>query len=43
MKHAIPNSSGTIVSEYQAKTYIGQYSEDGSFFYAATQDFKVRR
>ncbi|KAI5480392.1 WD repeat protein [Pseudohyphozyma bogoriensis] len=39
--YTIPNSAGTEVSQFQSKVYSGQYSEDGSFFYTACQDFKV--
>ncbi|KAK4693474.1 DDB1- and CUL4-associated factor 11, partial [Phenoliferia sp. Uapishka_3] len=38
---AIPNSAGTEVSQFTSKVYSGQYSADGSFFYAACQDFRV--
>lgn len=37
----VPNSAGVVTSEFQSKVYCGQYSEDGKFFYAATQAFKV--
>jgi WD repeat-containing protein 23 len=29
------------VSQFQSKVYSGQYSNDGSFFYTASQDFNV--
>ncbi|PWN89953.1 WD40 repeat-like protein [Acaromyces ingoldii] len=37
----VPNSNGTEVAKYPARSYCGQYSEDSSFFYTCTQDFKV--
>ncbi|KAL8278391.1 hypothetical protein RQP46_009283 [Phenoliferia psychrophenolica] len=38
---AVPNSAGTEVAQFTSKVYSGQYSTDGSFFYAACQDFRV--
>lgn len=35
----IPNSSGVEVSQFTSKVYSGQYSNDGTFFYTACQDF----
>ena len=37
----VPNTNGTVVAKYPARVYCGQYSEDSSFFYTCTQDFKV--
>ncbi|KAI9290982.1 WD40 repeat-like protein, partial [Neoconidiobolus thromboides FSU 785] len=38
----IPNSRGSLVRSYSNRVYSGQFSEDGSFFYSCSQDFKVR-
>ncbi|PWN53676.1 WD40 repeat-like protein [Violaceomyces palustris] len=38
----VPNSNGVEVARYPARCYCGQYSEDSSFFYTCTQDFKVQ-
>ncbi|KAG7528172.1 hypothetical protein FFLO_06365 [Filobasidium floriforme] len=40
-KKCLPNTNGTIVASYSASPYIGQHSHDHSFFYTATQDFKL--
>ncbi|KAJ1027841.1 hypothetical protein NDA13_003294 [Ustilago tritici] len=37
----VPNTNGTIVASYPARVYCGQYSQDSSFFYTCTQDFRV--
>ncbi|CBQ68109.1 conserved hypothetical protein [Sporisorium reilianum SRZ2] len=37
----VPNTNGTIVATYPARVYCGQYSQDSSFFYTCTQDFRV--
>lgn len=37
----MPNTDGTEVARYPARSYCGQYSEDSSFFYTCTQDFQV--
>ncbi|KAN0060237.1 hypothetical protein ACQY0O_007566 [Thecaphora frezii] len=37
----LPNTDGTIVAKYPARVYCGQYSQDSSFFYTCSQDFKV--
>ena len=39
---AVPNSVGTVVARFDANPYIGTWSKDGSFYYVATQDFRVR-
>ena len=41
MASFIPNTNGTIVASYPARVYCGQYSQDSSFFYTCTQDFRV--
>ena len=38
----IPNSNGTEVVTYGSACYCGQYSDDSSFFYTCTQDFRVQ-
>jgi WD repeat-containing protein 23 len=40
-KRFLPNNVGRVVKLYQAPAYGGQFSHDGKFFYAYTQDFKV--
>ncbi|CAO1633947.1 unnamed protein product [Parajaminaea phylloscopi] len=42
MSDLLPNSSGAEVARYPARVYCGQYSEDSSFFYTCTQDFRVQ-
>lgn len=37
--YVIPRSDGVEVAQFQSKVYSGQYSSDGSFFYAACQDY----
>ncbi|PLW40421.1 hypothetical protein PCASD_10399 [Puccinia coronata f. sp. avenae] len=37
----LPNSPGTEVAAYRSRIYIGQYSQDGTFFYTCTQAFRV--
>nr|CDI51619.1 wd40 repeat-like protein [Melanopsichium pennsylvanicum 4] len=41
MASFVPNTNGTIVATYPARVYCGQYSQDSSFFYTCTQDFRV--
>ncbi|ETS63933.1 hypothetical protein PaG_02262 [Moesziomyces aphidis] len=41
MSAFVPNTNGTIVATYPARVYCGQYSQDSSFFYTCTQDFRV--
>ncbi len=41
MASFVPNTDGTIVASYPARVYCGQYSQDSSFFYTCTQDFRV--
>ncbi|CDU23320.1 uncharacterized protein SPSC_01949 [Sporisorium scitamineum] len=41
MASFVPNTNGTIVASYPARVYCGQYSQDSSFFYTCTQDFRV--
>jgi len=38
----IPTSKADLIVNLNARCYSGQFSEDGSFFFACGQDFKVR-
>lgn len=38
----IPSSKADVIINMNARCYSGQFSEDGNFFFAAGQDFKVR-
>ena len=38
----IPGSKADLIVNMNARCYSGQFSEDGSFFFACGQDFKVR-
>lgn len=38
----IPGSQADLIVNMNARCYSGQFSEDGSFFFACGQDFKVR-
>lgn len=38
----IPGSKADLIVNLNARCYSGQFSEDGSFFFACGQDFKVR-
>ena len=38
----IPSSKADLIVNLNARCYSGQFSEDGSFFFACGQDFKVR-
>ncbi|KAK1003335.1 hypothetical protein LTR54_007849 [Friedmanniomyces endolithicus] len=38
----IPRSKADLIVNLNARCYSGQFSEDGSFFFACGQDFKVR-
>ncbi|GAA6054137.1 hypothetical protein JCM3770_003214 [Rhodotorula araucariae] len=37
----LPNSSGVEVAQFAEPVYSGQYSADGTFFYAACKDYRV--
>ncbi|KAJ4002235.1 WD40-repeat-containing domain protein [Lentinula boryana] len=37
----VPNSNGVIVANYDANIYTAQYSNDSSFFYTCSQDFRL--
>ncbi|KAK9457847.1 WD40-repeat-containing domain protein [Dipodascopsis uninucleata] len=41
-KNMIPNHTDKTYLHCHARTYSGQFSDDGSFFFTASQDFKVR-
>lgn len=36
----VPRGGGVEVAQFQSKVYSGSYSSDGSFFYAAAQDYR---
>lgn len=38
----IPTSSADQIIHYEKPVYSGQFSDDGRFFYACCQDFKIR-
>ncbi|KDN37935.1 WD40 repeat-like protein [Tilletiaria anomala UBC 951] len=38
----VPNSDGVEVARYGSACYCGQYSQDSSFFYTCTQDYRVQ-
>jgi DDB1- and CUL4-associated factor 11 len=38
----IPSSKADLIINLNARCYSGQFSEDGSFFFACGQDFRVR-
>ena len=38
----VPGTSADMVMRYDAAVYLGQFSDDGNFFYNATKDFHVR-
>ncbi|CAK7274375.1 hypothetical protein SEPCBS57363_006130 [Sporothrix epigloea] len=39
---SIPDSEADLIMQYPAPVYLGQFSDDGNFFYNATKDFRVR-
>ncbi|KAI9178759.1 hypothetical protein H9P43_005421 [Blastocladiella emersonii ATCC 22665] len=41
MDRFLPNSKGRAVVRYDSRPYSGQFSDDGQFFFACTQDFLV--
>lgn len=41
-QNMIPSSKADLIVNLNARCYSGQFSEDGSFFFACGQDFKVR-
>ena len=38
----VPATDADMVVRYEAPVYLGQFSDDGNFFYSATKDFHVR-
>lgn len=38
----IPSSVADKIIHYDARSYSGQFSDDGNFFFSCAQDFKVR-
>lgn len=38
----LPGSEADFIIHYDARSYSGQFSEDGNFFYSCSQDFRVR-
>ncbi len=38
----IPSSTADTIIHYNSRSYSGQFSEDGNFFFSCAQDFKVR-
>ncbi|KAJ9082227.1 hypothetical protein DSO57_1006335 [Entomophthora muscae] len=38
----VPNSRGQVSKRYPSRVYSGQFSQDGTFFFSCTQDFKLR-
>ena len=38
----VPNSDGVEVVKYGSAVYCGRYSEDSSFFYTCTKDYRVQ-
>lgn len=38
----IPATNPDMIVRYNAPVYLGQFSDDGNFFYSATKDFQVR-
>lgn len=41
-EHFLPRSNGRLAVQYPSRAYSGQFSQDGSFFYTCSQDFRVR-
>ncbi|KAI7613038.1 hypothetical protein KC346_g7519, partial [Hortaea werneckii] len=41
-QNLVPSSKADLIVNLNARCYSGQFSEDGSFFFACGQDFKVR-
>ncbi|OAA64373.1 WD repeat protein [Niveomyces insectorum RCEF 264] len=38
----VPATQADMILRYDAPVYLGQFSDDGNFFYSATKDFRVR-
>ncbi|KAJ5623095.1 hypothetical protein N7490_011700, partial [Penicillium lividum] len=41
-QHMIPGSAADKIIHYDSRSYSGQFSDDGNFFFCCAQDFKVR-
>ncbi|KAJ5930454.1 hypothetical protein N7466_005947 [Penicillium verhagenii] len=41
-QHMIPGSAADKIIHYDTRSYSGQFSDDGNFFFCCAQDFKVR-
>ncbi|KAJ3188169.1 hypothetical protein HDU85_005319 [Gaertneriomyces sp. JEL0708] len=37
----LPNTTPSVLDSYPSRAYSGQFSDDGSFFFACTQDFDI--
>lgn len=42
LQSMLPGSEADFIIHYDARSYSGQFSEDGNFFYSCSQDFRVR-
>jgi DDB1- and CUL4-associated factor 11 len=42
IQHRLPSSTADQIIHYDNRCYSGQFSDDGNFFFACAQDFKVR-
>ncbi|KAG0135977.1 WD40-repeat-containing domain protein [Tuber indicum] len=38
----VPSTNADFIVHYDTRSYSGQFSEDGNFFYSCSQDFRVR-
>ncbi|CUS13093.1 unnamed protein product [Tuber aestivum] len=38
----VPSTNADFIVHYDNRSYSGQFSEDGNFFYSCSQDFRVR-
>ncbi|PUU77426.1 WD40-repeat-containing domain protein [Tuber borchii] len=38
----VPSTNADFIAHYNTRSYSGQFSEDGNFFYCCSQDFRVR-
>ncbi|KAF8963925.1 WD40-repeat-containing domain protein [Flammula alnicola] len=41
LSNLVPNTNGTTVATYDANMYTAQFSDDSSFYYTCSQDFKL--
>jgi len=42
LKSMVPSTNADFIAHYDRRSYSGQFSEDGNFFYSCSQDFRVR-